>query len=90
MDTLPTGVTYRQLDYWTRLGLLKPENGTTPGSGRPRDWSTFELRVAEIIAELRALGFELPSAARLARQFAEGTVSNCLTSRYLLVRSPDE
>lgn len=89
MRALPPGVTYRQLDHWTRAGYLHPTNGETPGSGKPRDWPADELRVAGIIAELRALGVELPVAARWARHFAEGFTAKTLTSRYLLVRSPD-
>ena len=64
---LAPGMTYRQLDHWTRLGLVRPENGLTPGSGRPRQWSPGEMWIAQTIGLLRLEGYELPSAARVAR-----------------------
>lgn len=64
---LAPGLTYRQLDYWTRRGLLHPENGPTPGSGRRRRWSVNELAVALRIGTLRLEGYELEAAARKAR-----------------------
>jgi DNA-binding transcriptional MerR regulator len=64
---LAPGMTYRQLDYWTRIGLLFPENGPTPGSGHGRQWSEAELWIARRMGELRLEGYELPAAARVAR-----------------------
>jgi hypothetical protein len=58
---------YRQLDHWTRRGWLRPDNGCTPGSGRPRRWSDAELRVADIISRLRLAGIEMETAVRVAR-----------------------
>jgi DNA-binding transcriptional MerR regulator len=63
------GVTYRQLDYWTRIGYLFPAN-PTPGSGHRRQWSEPELAIARRIGELRLEGYELPAAARVARKEA--------------------
>ena len=34
-----TGITYRQLDYWARTGLLVPSIRTATGSGTPRLYS---------------------------------------------------
>ena len=68
---LAPGVTYRQLDYWTRLGLIKPDNGATPGTGRPRQWSPSEMQIARQIGLLRLEGMELESAARRARAMCE-------------------
>jgi DNA-binding transcriptional MerR regulator len=64
---LAPGLTYRQLDYWTRLGLLYPDNGPTPGSGHSRQWSDTELAVARRIGQYRLQGLELAAAARRAR-----------------------
>lgn len=65
---LPDGVTYRALDYWTRLGYLHPENGGTPGSRCWRRWPDSELEAAAMIARLRAVGIELGIAAKAARE----------------------
>lgn len=70
---LAPGMTYRQLDYWTRIGLIFPENGATPGSGRPRKWSGKEIAIARTIGLLRLEGVELATAARMARVEYETT-----------------
>jgi hypothetical protein len=67
---LPSGVTYKQLDHWARLGHLRPEGGN--GTGNPRLWTEHEVHVAEIISDLRRAGLELAAAARVARSFANG------------------
>lgn len=43
-----TGVTYRRLDYWVRMGYVTPEIRGA-GSGRARGWSNENVdRVVEI------------------------------------------
>lgn len=32
------GVTYRQMDYWTRMGLIRPIEGEIPGTDRGRGY----------------------------------------------------
>lgn len=61
-----TGATYRQIDYWCRVGLLDPE-GDGRGSGIVRRWAPEDVRAALIIAALARLGCEgepLRAAAR--------------------------
>ena len=60
------GATYRQLDYWCRIGLLHPKN-PTPGSGMPREWPAGELRVAKRMVELTQAGLTLVAAHHAAR-----------------------
>lgn len=36
-------VTYRQLDYWTRIGLVRPSVVDAVGSGSRRRWSEADL-----------------------------------------------
>lgn len=38
-------VTYRKLDYWTRLGLIRPSFAEAAGSGSKRRWTTHDLAV---------------------------------------------
>lgn len=69
-----TGITYRQLDYWTRRGYLRPDNAGC-GSGRQRRWSAAEQRICTLIIRLCRAGLDLGRAAEVARQ-AVGSGSN--------------
>jgi DNA-binding transcriptional MerR regulator len=42
------GITYRQLDYWERSGLVQGPSGQ--GSGYGREWSATQLNQVELIA----------------------------------------
>jgi DNA-binding transcriptional MerR regulator len=64
-----TGVTYRQLDYWARLGLVRPL-GNGSGSGVARRWPERELRVVALIGRLVRAGLTLDAAAGAARTAA--------------------
>lgn len=46
-----SGLTYRQLDHWTRLGLLQPERASS-GTGHARHWPEEEVQVARVFAAL--------------------------------------
>lgn len=61
------GCSYRQLDYWIRVGHLQPP-GAQDGSGSHREWSETEIRVAALIFELERAGFRLEVAAGMARE----------------------
>ncbi len=58
--------TYRQLDTWTRKGLLKVD---VKGDhhGQFRDWPNTEVTVAFLVARLVALGFSSDLAFAVAR-----------------------
>lgn len=64
-----TGISYRQLDYWTRRGVLspiaRPEDAT---SGTPRPFDELEVRVVHVLAALRALGASLDVLREVAAQ----------------------
>lgn len=62
------GITYRQVDHWCRLGVLRPIGAATPGSGAQRRFPRGEVRVAAAIAELRDIGVPLEIARRAAEQ----------------------
>jgi len=63
------GITYRQLDYWTRAGYLgdcRTAGDQCPGTGHQRAYTADELaRVAQIACLIRA-GYRADVAARLA------------------------
>jgi hypothetical protein len=65
------GISYRQLDYWTRRGYLRPgmersKFGSGQG-GRSRVWPPAEVAVACRMARLVAAGLIPEAAAELAR-----------------------
>lgn len=60
------GLSYRQLDYWTRSGYLRAVD-PTPGSGGTREWPDHEVVVASLMLRLLRAGLRLDVAARVAR-----------------------
>ena len=50
------GITYRQLDYWARLGHLEPSIRDARGSGSQRLYSSDDVKKARAIAKLLHLG----------------------------------
>jgi DNA-binding transcriptional MerR regulator len=55
------GITYRQLDYWARTGLLKPSLAEATGSGSRRLYSYRDLLELRIIKTLLDAGIKLES-----------------------------
>ena len=55
------GITYRQLDYWARTGLLKPSLAEATGSGSRRQYSYRDLLELRIIKTLLDAGIKLES-----------------------------
>jgi len=47
------GITYRQLDYWARTGLLEPSIRTAAGSGSARLYGFRDILVLKIILGMR-------------------------------------
>lgn len=66
-----SGITYRQLDYWTRCGHLHPHGDATPGNGIPRRYPAVEVDVASLAKRLIDAGFNPVPALALARQLVE-------------------
>lgn len=53
------GITYRQLDYWARTGLLKPSLADAKGSGSRRQYSYRDLLELRVIKTLLDAGIRL-------------------------------
>ncbi len=51
-----TGLTYRQLDYWDRSGIVSPSLGKANGSGSNRLWSETDVRHLRIVGVMMSLG----------------------------------
>ncbi|MEO8476932.1 MAG: MerR family transcriptional regulator [Actinomycetota bacterium] len=54
-----TGVTYRQLDYWTRTDLVTPSINDAHGSGTQRLYSFQDLATLRVIKRLLDTGLSL-------------------------------
>ncbi len=53
------GVTYRQLDYWARTGLLEPSVRNPSGSGHQRLYSFRDILVLKVVKRLLDSGVSL-------------------------------
>ena len=53
------GITYRQLDYWTRTGLVTPSVNDAHGSGTQRLYSFQDLATLRVIKRLLDTGLSL-------------------------------
>ena len=53
------GITYRQLDYWTRTGLVMPSVHEASGSGDQRLYSFNDLLQLKVIKQLTDAGASL-------------------------------
>lgn len=64
------GITYRQLDYWTRQGLIEPADNNGGGSGNHRWFTEGEARIVCLMARFTSEGVHPNTAVRLARELA--------------------
>lgn len=65
-----TGITFRRLDHWARLGYLQvPVVGKGKGAGR--EWPDKEIRAAVLIDRITKGGISAPKAAQIARVFID-------------------
>jgi DNA-binding transcriptional MerR regulator len=53
------GITYRQLDYWARTGLVEPSIRTAAGSGSARLYGFRDILVLKIVKRLLDAGVSL-------------------------------
>ncbi|MEN9324598.1 MAG: hypothetical protein RL414_352 [Actinomycetota bacterium] len=53
------GITYRQLDYWARTGLVEPSIKTATGSGSQRLYGFRDILVLKIVKRLLDTGVSL-------------------------------
>jgi DNA-binding transcriptional MerR regulator len=58
------GITYRQLDYWARTGLLHPSISEARGSGSQRRYSYTDLVQLKVIKRLLDAGVSLHAARK--------------------------
>ncbi|MBB1251975.1 MerR family transcriptional regulator [Streptomyces sp. OF3] len=72
------GITYRQLDYWARTGLVEPSVRPAHGSGSQRLYSFRDVVVLKIVKRLLDTGVSLQNirtAVRHLRSQGSGVLS---------------
>ena len=68
------GITYRQLDYWARTGLVEPSVRSAHGSGSQRLYSFRDILTLRIVKRLIDTGVSLPNIrAAVQHLTARGT-----------------
>ena len=78
------GITYRQLDYWARTGLLRPAITDATGSGSQRRYSYGDVLELKVIKRLLDAGLKLQQA-RQAVECLRGDLGADLASSQLVL-----
>ena len=68
------GVTYRQLDYWARTGLVEPSVRNPSGSGTQRLYSFRDILVLKLVKRLLDTGISLQQIRVAIQQLHEAGV----------------
>ena len=55
------GITYRQLDYWARTGLVEPSIRPASGSGSQRLYAFRDILILRVVKRLIDTGVSLPN-----------------------------
>lgn len=63
-----SGLSFRQLDHYVKIGLLAPSKRAARGHGTRRIWSDADVARAMLVAALRALGATTDVLARVLAQ----------------------
>jgi len=79
------GITYRQLDYWARTGLLRPSIADARGSGTQRLYSYTDVVELKVIKQLLDAGISLQRARRAVECLREGLGRDLASSNLVLV-----
>jgi DNA-binding transcriptional MerR regulator len=58
------GISYRQLDYWARTGLLRPSLADARGSGSQRVYAYSDVLELKVVKQLLDSGVNLQKARR--------------------------
>lgn len=66
-----TGCSYRQLDYWSRNGVLVPEIVEGQGSGTRRAYSAADVERARVVRAVSELGAPGPVLKRIVDELAD-------------------
>ncbi len=78
------GITYRQLDYWTRTGLVRPSLTDAAGSGTRRAYSYRDLLELRVIKNLLDAGIKL-EAVREVFSYLREHVTSDIASAHIVI-----
>jgi DNA-binding transcriptional MerR regulator len=78
------GITYRQLDYWARTGLLTPSLADASGSGSRRRYSYHDVLELKVIKQLLDAGVSLQSARRAVECLREDLQADLASANLVL------
>ncbi len=70
------GITYRQLDYWARTGLVVPSLRSAKGSGSARLYSFKDILVLRVVKKLLDAGVSLQQVRAAVSQLADRGVDD--------------
>src|ERR1700692_3509841 len=79
------GITYRQLDYWARTGLLRPSIADARGRGTQRLSSYTDVVELKVIKQLLDAGISLQRARRAVECLRDGLGADLASSNLVLV-----
>ncbi|HEY4334130.1 MAG TPA: MerR family transcriptional regulator [Ilumatobacteraceae bacterium] len=78
------GITYRQLDYWTRTGLVRPSLTDAAGSGTRREYSYTNLLELRVIKNLLDAGIKL-EAVREVFSYLRQHVTTDIAAAHIVI-----
>jgi DNA-binding transcriptional MerR regulator len=79
------GITYRQLDYWARTGLLRPTIADARGSGTQRLYAYTDVVELKVIKQLLDAGISLQRARRAVECLRDGLGGDLASANLVLV-----
>ncbi|MGI9195906.1 MAG: MerR family transcriptional regulator [Candidatus Nanopelagicales bacterium] len=65
------GITYRQLDYWARTGLVEPSIRSASGSGSQRLYAFRDILILRVVKRLIDTGVSLPNIRAAVQHLEE-------------------
>ena len=91
------GISYRQLDYWARTGLVEPTIRGAAGSGSQRLYGFRDILVLKLVKRLLDTGISLQQIRTAVEQLRESGVNDLAQTTLMsdgasvyLCASPDE
>ena len=82
------GISYRQLDYWARTGLIEPSLTPAAGSGSRRAYTYRDLLELRVIKSLLDAGIKLESV-RLVFEYLRSHADTDIAAAHLLITGSD-
>ncbi len=78
------GISYRQLDYWARTGLVRPSLLDAAGSGSRRQYSYRDLLELRVIKNLLDAGIKLASVREVFSYLSEHVGTDIVSAHIVI------